>query len=166
MIRFLVLFCFSLAATAETKFFVLGSGTPNPNPDRSGSAYLVLANDTPYLFDFGPGVVRKMSALSKSWGGAYSELEVENLEYAFLTHFHSDHSLGLADLIITPWIMGRERPLKIFGPASTADMAENIIKAYQPDINYRIKGTQPQNSTGYKVVFTKLNYLKYDKNNL
>ena len=88
------------------KFFVLGSGTPNPNPDRSGSAYLVLANDTPYLFDFGPGVVRKMSALSKSWGGAYSELEVENLEYAFLTHFHSDHSLGLADLIITPWIMG------------------------------------------------------------
>ena len=157
MIRFLVLFCFSLAATAETKFFVLGSGTPNPNPDRSGSAYLVLANDTPYLFDFGPGVVRKMSALSKSWGGAYSELEVENLEYAFLTHFHSDHSLGLADLIITPWIMGRERPLKIFGPASTADMAENIIKAYQPDIDYRIKGTQPQNSTGYKVVFTKLN---------
>ena len=42
MIRFLVLFCFSLAATAETKFFVLGSGTPNPNPDRSGSAYLVF----------------------------------------------------------------------------------------------------------------------------
>ena len=157
MIRFLVLFCFSLAATAETKFFVLGSGTPNPNPDRSGSAYLVLANDTPYLFDFGPGVVRKMSALSKSWGGEYSELEVENLEYAFLTHFHSDHSLGLADLIITPWIMGRERPLKIFGPSSTAEMAENIIKAYQADIDYRIKGTQPQNSTGYKVVFTKLN---------
>ena len=31
MIRFLVLFCFSLAATAETKFFVLGSGKPNPN---------------------------------------------------------------------------------------------------------------------------------------
>ena len=42
MIRFLVLFCLSLAVTAETKFFVLGSGTPNPNPDRSGSAYLVL----------------------------------------------------------------------------------------------------------------------------
>ena len=128
MKKLFILFIFVFAISADTKFFVLGSGTPNPNPDRAGSAYLVLVNDTPYLFDFGPGVVRRISALSESWGGAYPQLEVEKLEHAFLSHFHSDHSLGLADLIITPWIMGREAPLKIFGPASTKSMGEKIIE--------------------------------------
>ena len=56
------------------------------------------------------------------------------------THIHSDHTLGLADLIITPWIMGRTDPLKIYG-LKCKNMHKNIIEAYQPDIDYRIYGT-------------------------
>ena len=52
--------------------------------------------------------------------------------------------------------MGRSEPLKIFGPKGAKNMHTNIIKAYQPDIDYRIYGTQPQNSTGYKVIFNEL----------
>jgi ribonuclease BN (tRNA processing enzyme) len=136
--RIFLLLLISLNIFSSTHFFVLGSGTPNPNPERMGSAYLVLANDTPYLFDFGSGVVRRVAALSSEWGGNFSKLNVTQLEYAFLSHIHSDHTLGLADLIITPWIMGRDKPLKIFGPEAAKDMADNIIKAYQPDIDYRM----------------------------
>jgi len=152
--RLLLLLSLSLNIFPSTHFFVLGSGTPNPNPERMGSAYLVLADDTPYLFDFGSGVVRRVAALSSEWGGNFSKLNVTQLEYAFLSHIHSDHTLGLADLIITPWIMGRDKPLKIFGPEAAKDMADHIIKAYQPDIDYRIYGTQPQNDKGYKAIFT------------
>ena len=155
-IRILLLLLLISTASASTKLFILGTGTPNPNPERMGSSYLVLANDEPYLFDYGTGVVRRIAAFSTSWGGEYQALEVENLKYAFLTHIHSDHTLGLADLIITPWIMGRSEPLKIFGPKGAKNMHTNIIKAYQPDIDYRIYGTQPQNSTGYKVIFNEL----------
>ena len=155
-IRILLLLLLISTASASTKLFILGTGTPNPNPERMGSSYLVLANDEPYLFDYGTGVVRRIAAFSTSWGGKYQALEVENLKYAFLTHIHSDHTLGLADLIITPWIMGRSEPLKIFGPKGAEYMHTNIIKAYQPDIDYRIYGTQPQNSTGYKVIFNEL----------
>ena len=155
-IRILLLLLLISTASASTKLFILGTGTPNPNPERMGSSYLVLANDEPYLFDYGTGVVRRIAAFSPSWGGEYQALEVENLKYAFLTHIHSDHTLGLADLIITPWIMGRSEPLKIFGPKGAKYMHTNIIKAYQPDIDYRIYGTQPQNSTGYKVIFNEL----------
>jgi len=154
--RLLLLLSFSLNIFPSTHFFVLGSGTPNPNPERMGSAYLVLADDTPYLFDFGSGVVRRVAALSSEWGGNFSKLNVTQLEYAFLSHIHSDHTLGLADLIITPWIMGRDKPLKIFGPEAAKDMADHIIKAYQPDIDYRIYGTQPQNDKGYKAIFTSI----------
>ena len=121
-----------------------------------GSAYLVLVDNTPYLFDFGPGVVRRVAALTTNWGGDFSNFDVTKLEYAFLSHIHSDHTLGLADLIITPWIMGRDKPLKIFGPEAAKDMADHIIKAYQPDIDYRILGTQPQNDKGYKTIFTSI----------
>ena len=155
-IRILILLLLISTASASTKLFILGTGTPNPNPERMGSSYLVLANDEPYLFDYGTGVIRRIAAFSPSWGGEYQALEVENLKYAFLTHIHSDHTLGLADLIITPWIMGRSEPLKIFGPKGAKNMHTNIIKAYQPDIDYRIYGTQPQNSTGYKVIFNEL----------
>ena len=154
--KFLFALFLSINLQASTHFFVLGSGTPNPNPERMGSAYLVLVDDTPYLFDFGPGVVRRVAALTTNWGGDFSNFDVTKLEYAFLSHIHSDHTLGLADLIITPWIMGRDKPLKIFGPEAAKDMADHIIKAYQPDIDYRIYGTQPQNDKGYKAIFTSI----------
>jgi len=154
--RFLFGLLLSSNLLASTHFFFFFSGTPSPNPERMGSAYLVLVDDTPYLFDFGPGVVRRVAALTTNWGGNYSNFDVTKLEYAFLSHIHSDHTLGLADLIITPWIMGRDKPLKIFGPEAAKDMADYIIKAYQPDIDYRIYGTQPQNDKGYKAIFTSI----------
>jgi hypothetical protein len=35
-------------------------------------------------------------------------------------------------------------------------MAENILEAYQEDIDYRINGTQPANKTGFKFEFGEL----------
>ena len=156
LLRNTTLIVFSLIAIdlfAETKVVVLGSGTPNPDPTRGGSAYAVLVNDQAYLVDFGPGIVRSASSLSPTWGGEFEELEVKNLEYAFLTHIHSDHSAGLSDLILTPWVLGRERPLKLFGPPQLSKMAANILIAYEDDINYRINGSQPSNPEGYKTLF-------------
>ena len=112
-----------------------------------------MANEQAYLVDFGPGVVRSAAALSTTWGGRFKELEVKNLEYAFLTHIHSDHSAGLSDLILTPWVLGRNTPLKLFGPPELAKMADHILTAYEDDINYRINGSQPSNPEGYKTVF-------------
>ena len=65
----LLLILFSLNSFSDTQLSILGSGTPNPDPDRNGSSYAVITNGTAYLVDFGPGVVRNASALSPSWGG-------------------------------------------------------------------------------------------------
>ena len=152
---FLLIFL-SLSLISETKLIILGSGTPNPNPERSGSAYAVVTNGQAYLVDFGPGVVRRASALSPSWGGKFQEMEIENLQYAFLTHLHSDHSAGLSDLILSPWVLGRESSLKLFGPKGLKNMARNITKAYKEDIDYRINGSQPSNSEGFKTSVTEI----------
>jgi ribonuclease Z len=41
---------------------MLGTGTPRPDPDRSGPATVIVVNGTPYLIDFGPGVIRRAVA--------------------------------------------------------------------------------------------------------
>ena len=112
---------FSFNTFADTKLIVLGSGTPNPNPDRYGSAYAVVVNNSAYIIDFGPGVVRRISAMSPTWGGDFPQLELENIKHAFLTRIHSDHSGGLSDLILSPWVLGRDSPLYLFGPKGLKD---------------------------------------------
>ncbi len=148
LIPFLVII--SCCVYSDTKLLILGSGTPNPDPERSGSAYAIVANEKSYLIDFGPGVVRRASSFSPSWGGDFESMEVNNLEYAFLTHLHSDHSAGLADLILTPWVLERKNSLKLFGPRGLERMANKITEAYLEDIDYRINGSQPSNLDGYR----------------
>ena len=60
---------FSSLLEAETRLAILGSGTPNPDPQRMGSSYAVIVNDNAYLVDFGPGVIRRAAELSPNWGG-------------------------------------------------------------------------------------------------
>ena len=136
-----------------TKLIVLGSGTPNPDPNRAGSAYAVVVNKTPYLIDFGPGIIRRAASMSPPWGGKIEAMTVKNFEHAFLTHIHSDHSAGLADLLLTPWIMGRDKKLNLYGPKGLEQMASSTLEAFEDDINYRIYGTQPSNKMGYKFNF-------------
>ncbi len=148
-IIFFSLIFFTSFLISETKLIILGSGTPNPDPERYGSGYAVIVNESAYIIDFGPGIVRRISAMSPSWGGKFSSMELENINIAFLTHIHSDHSGALADLILTPWIMGRSEPLNLYGPKGLKAMSENIIEAYIDDINYRLYGSQPANKLGY-----------------
>ena len=152
----LFLILFSLNSSSETKLIILGSGTPNPDPERYGSGYAVVVNDSAYIIDFGPGIVRRISAMSPSWGGDFPPMELQKINIAFLTHIHSDHSGALADLILTPWIMGRDEPLNLYGPPGLHAMTENITEAYIDDINYRLCGSQPANKLGYKTKVTEI----------
>ena len=151
--KFFLLLLLAPLLYGETKLILLGSGTPNPDPDRAGSAYAVVVNETPYLIDFGPGIIRRAASLSPPWGGEIEAMTVKNFEHAFLTHIHSDHSAGLADLLLTPWIMGRDKKLNLYGPKGLKQMATSTLKAFEDDINYRIYGTQPSNTMGYKFNF-------------
>ncbi len=134
-----------------TQIVMLGTGTPNPFPDRSGPSVAIVVNDEPYLIDFGPGVVRQASAMSPEYGGSVKGLAVENIKHAFLTHLHSDHTVGLPDLILTAWTVGRDEPLKLFGPEGTKHMADKVLEAYEEDIRYRLYSEQPANNEGWRV---------------
>lgn len=136
-----------------TQVVLLGTGTPNADPDRSGPGVAIVVNDMPYLVDFGPGVVRRAAAAARQ---GIKGLEVKNLKIAFATHLHSDHTLGYPDLIFTPWVLEREAPLVVYGPAGMKTMTDHLLKAYAKDIDIRLNGLEPANETGYKVVVNEI----------
>jgi ribonuclease BN (tRNA processing enzyme) len=120
----------------RTRVVLLGTGTPSADPERSGPATAVVVDDTPYLIDFGPGVVRRAAAaVAKGVEG----LSLANLRVAFLTHLHADHTMGYADLIITPWISGRNTALQVYGPRGLKDMTEHVLAAYRVDLDNRMQ---------------------------
>jgi ribonuclease Z len=67
---------------------------------------------------------------------------IKNVEATFLTHLHSDHTLGYPDLIFTTWIMGRRAPLLVFGPPGVRRMTDRLLDAWRDDIDIRIKGLE------------------------
>ena len=140
----------STATTGPSVFVVfLGTGMPSPNPERQGPSLAIVANGKAYLVDAGTGVVRQAAA---AYRNGIKPLGANRLDIAFLTHLHSDHTLGLPDLILTPWVMGRTAPLQLYGPAGTQAMADNIEKAYAEDIQVRIQGLEHLSTTGHRAV--------------
>jgi ribonuclease BN (tRNA processing enzyme) len=136
------------AQTVQTQVVMLGTGTPNADPDRSGPAVSVVRNGRSYLVDAGPGIVRRAAAASRT---GITALEPQNLNVLFLTHLHSDHTIGLPDVILSAWVLERTVPLELYGPPGTREMVNHLLAAYSADIRNRIDGLEPANETGYKV---------------
>jgi len=150
-------FCNSLhAQTAEpvtrTSVVLLGTGTPNADPQRSGPAVAVVVDSTAYLIDAGPGVVRRAVAASERHGIA--ALEPSRLGHVFLTHLHSDHTVGLPDLLFTPWVLERQSPLTVIGPPGSERMMTHLAAAFQEDVYMRLFGLEPANPTGHEARVT------------
>lgn len=137
-----------VAAPSKTQIVFLGTGTPNADPDRFGPSVAIVVNDTPYIVDFGPGVVRRAAAAHRN---GIAGLTMPKLTHAFLTHLHSDHTAGYPDLILTPWVLDRVDPLEVYGPPGLQNMTDHILAAYREDISMRLDGGEPSNKTGFKV---------------
>ena len=133
---------------ARTRIVLLGTGTPNATPDRWGPATAIVVGDTPYLVDAGVGVVRRAAAARAEGVGA---LRASNLRRVFITHLHSDHTLGYPDLILSGWTLDRDVPLEAYGPPGLEAMTRNLLAAYREDIDIRLGGGEPSNPNGWKV---------------
>lgn len=132
----------------KSQIVMLGTGTPKAESKRSGPSVAVVVAGTAYLVDFGPGVVRQAQA---AYELGITALEPERLGFAFATHLHSDHTTGLADLVLAPWTLGRETDFELYGPPGIAAMAKHIIDAYQEDIEVRTHPLSYLPRTGWDI---------------
>ena len=133
---------------SKTRVILLGTGNPYPNPERSGPATAVVYNNRVFLFDAGAGVMREINKAG---------LPISGQEATFITHLHSDHTLGYPDLIFTTWLMRRKKHLQVYGPHGLEKMTDYLYKAYAEDIKIRIEGLERELPDAYKVDVHEIN---------
>ncbi len=129
----------SQTTTTGTIITFLGTGTPNANPDRQGPSFVVQTGGNTYLFDMGVGLMRQAAKANAKLISGQANINLSPPTAAFLSHLHTDHTIGLPDLIFTPW-SGNSPPtsaLQLFGPVGLQWMVTNIQNAYKQDICVR-----------------------------
>ena len=136
------------AQNSDTKLVLLGTGTPFADPTKSGPSLAIVVNNTSYIVDCGPGVVRRAAEASKL---GFPSLEAAQLKTLFITHLHSDHTIGLADIILTPAVLDRNAPIRIYGPVGSKKMTDDLMSAYKEDISIRINGLEKGDAIAYQV---------------
>ncbi len=119
----------ALAVSGQTfRVTLLGTGSPQPKMDRFGPSILVEAGEHKLVFDCGRGAAQRIEQL---------RIPFTAIDALFVTHLHSDHTVGIPDLWLTGWVRGREVPLEVWGPEGTKAMMTHLAEAYQFDIKIR-----------------------------
>src|SRR3979490_3402439 len=94
-------------APTGTQIITLGTrGGPLPTKDRAQSSNLLVVNGALYLIDAGDGVTRRI---------VQSGNDFRKVGKIFITHPHSDHTAGLATLLVSQWEYQRAEPTDIYG---------------------------------------------------
>jgi ribonuclease Z len=115
----------------EIRVTLLGTASgPRAFVDKAGISTLVEAGGERLLFDAGRGFMQRL---------VQAGLPMSAVTKLFLTHLHSDHVIGVPDLMLSPWPAAPERkvPLEVWGPEGTRDMMRHLEEAFAFDIHMR-----------------------------
>ncbi len=132
---------------SRVQVLILGSGTPNADADRVSAGVAVAVDVQPYLFDCGHGIVQRVVQAHDAGLIPWDSTDLTRL---FITHLHADHSVGLPDLLFTPWIHGRDEKLVACGPPGLARMARHLLLAYEENIREH-RAAHPSSEDGYQI---------------
>ena len=96
-------------AKDEMRVIACGTGMPTTRAAQAAACFLVeLGNGDKFLFDIGSGSAERISSL---------QIPYNYLDKVFVGHLHTDHFGALHDLFIGGALMGRNVPLRVWGPS-------------------------------------------------
>jgi len=125
------------------KLTLLGTGSPIPDPARRGPSQVIEAGDELVLVDAGSGTLHRL--IEAGYGPRGPGRLLKPLRRIALTHLHSDHITGLADLLWAGWIMRWwDEPPAIAGPPGTIEFLRRLFHAFEYDIKIRTSGERLQ----------------------
>ncbi|HET8826067.1 MAG TPA: MBL fold metallo-hydrolase [Terriglobales bacterium] len=123
-----------------TRLITLGtSGGPLPVKDRTQSSNLLIVNGVLYLIDAGDNVTRRI---------VQSSCDFRKVDKVFITHAHSDHTLGLATLMGAAWEFQRSGPMDIYGPPGIRKLVDGAVDYLSVNAEIRSAEGKPYPLTG------------------
>lgn len=126
------------------KLTVLGSGTTVPHKERAASAYFLRSDGGSLLLDAGAECAHRMARENLDWHA---------LDAVWISHFHLDHTGGLAPLLFgmknAPQTKARRKPLTIFGGRGLKTLLEKFdlagnYKLFQQAFPVEVREVSPR----------------------
>ncbi|MEM3074034.1 MAG: MBL fold metallo-hydrolase, partial [Nitrososphaerales archaeon] len=102
----------------QLKVVFLGTSSSVPTKKRGLSSIAIKRGAEILLFDAGECVQR---AMINAGLGLNRPMKI------FITHLHGDHVLGLPGLLYTMSMLGRNDPVKIYGPVGTKEVVKSLL---------------------------------------
>jgi len=137
----------------EMRVIACGTGMPTTRAAQAAACFLVeLGNGDKFLFDIGSGSAERISSL---------QIPYNYLDKVFIGHLHTDHFGALHDLFIGGALMGRNVPLRVWGPngatpeLGTAYALEHMQKMLTWDLAGRAGNVDFR---GYKMDVTEFDF--------
>ena len=111
------------------KLIILGFSSAYPTLVSSTTSQLLEYNGKSFLIDCGEGTQIQLRK---------NKIKFNSIEDVFISHLHGDHYFGLPGLILTFNLLGREKPLNIYGPKGIKNIIVSLIKAGKTWTNYKL----------------------------
>ena len=123
-------------ASDEMRVIACGTGMPTTRAAQAAACFLVeLGNGDKFVFDIGSGSAERISSL---------QIPYDYLDKVFIGHLHADHFGSLGELFIGGALMGRQKPLRVWGPTGptpelgTAYAVQKMKEMYTWDLSGRV----------------------------
>ena len=123
-------------AKDEMRVIACGTGMPTTRAAQAAACFLVeLGNGDKFIFDIGTGSAERLSSL---------QIPYDYLDKVFIGHLHADHFGSLGEIFIGGALMGRQKPLRVWGPngrtpeLGTAYAVQKMKEMYTWDLAGRV----------------------------
>ena len=130
------------------KLTILGSCSAYPTLDRFTTSQILQINGKSFLIDCGEGTQIQLRN---------NKIKFNSIEDILISHLHGDHFFGLPGLILTFNLLGREKPLNIYGPRGIKNIIISLLKIGNTWTNYKLNFTELDNTSSEII---------YDKNDI
>lgn len=130
------------------KLTILGSCSAYPTLNRFTTSQILQINGKSFLIDCGEGAQIQLRK---------NKIKFNSIEDILISHLHGDHFFGLPGLILTFNLLGREKPLNIYGPKGIKKIIVSILKIGNAWTNYKLNFTELNNPKSEII---------YDKNDI
>jgi len=109
---------------------ILGTSSALPTSDRYPTAHVLNVHERLFLIDCGEGTQMQMRRY---------HIRFSRINHIFISHLHGDHFFGLYPLLSTWNLMGRKKPVNLYGPEPMEELVVRHLADFDINLAYELK---------------------------